>query len=84
MYRRYTHRGEKRKRFPPGSEVEITFPFMSRRVTGFLKPRISRLEEVAREAISGVSRRRVPLNVRAVAHLGEPLLLEGWDEDGFH
>lgn len=68
----------------PGSEVEIKIPFFVRKGDRIFKTRDRRLEEEAREGITGPSRRRIPLNVKAVAKIGQPFLLEGWDEDGYH
>jgi len=68
----------------PGSEVEINIPFFVRKGDRIFKTRDRRLEEEARERIRGPSRRRIPLNVRAVARIGKPFLLEGWDEDSHH
>ncbi len=76
--------GRKADEVSPGSEVEINVPFFVRKGDRIFKTRDQRLEEKAREGIAGPSTRRIPLSVRAVAKLGEPLLLEGWDQDGFH
>lgn len=75
--------GRKAEQVPPRSEVEITVPFHVQKGDRIFKTCDRRLAEQARETITGISRRRVPLYVRAVAHLGEPLLLEGRDQDGF-
>lgn len=77
-------RGRNAEEVTSGSEVEISVPFHVKKGDRVFKTHDQRLVELARGTISGVSRRRVPLNVRAVAHLGEPLLLEGRDEDGFN
>lgn len=77
-------RGRSTEQVPSGSELEISVPFHVKKGDRVFKTHDQQLVELARESISGVSRRRVPLNVRVVAHLGEPLLLEGRDEDGFH
>jgi putative protease len=76
--------GRKADEVLPGSEVEINIPFFVRRGDRVFKTRDRRLEEEAREGITGPSKRRIPLNMRAVARIGKPFLLEGWDEDGYH
>ena len=68
----------------PGSEVEINIPFFVRKGDRIFKTRDRKLEEEAWKGITGPSRRKIPLNVRAVARIGKPFLLEGWDEDGYH
>lgn len=78
----YTPGGEV-KQVPPQSQVEISVPFHVQKGDRIFKTRDQGLIEQARETITGISRRRIPLYVRAVARLGEPLLLEGRDEDGF-
>ena len=75
--------GRKAEQVSPGSQVEISVSFHVQKGDRIFKTHDRRLAEQAHETITGISRRRVPLYVRVVAHLGEPLLLEGRDEDGF-
>lgn len=75
--------GREAEQVSPGSQVDISVPFHVQKGDRIFKTRDQRLTEQARETITGISTRRVPLYVRVMAHLGEPLLLEGRDGDGF-
>ncbi|MEG3068619.1 MAG: peptidase U32 family protein [Syntrophaceticus schinkii] len=68
--------GRKAEQVSPGSQVEISVPFHVQKGDRIFKTHDRRLAEQALKTITGISRRRVPLYVRVVAHLGEPLLLE--------
>lgn len=65
-----------------GSEVEIIIPFTVRSGDRVFKTHDERLITEAQESFEGPSRRRIPISVRAVAHLGEPLYLTAQDVDG--
>lgn len=65
-----------------GDEVEIVIPFTVRSGDRVFKTHDERLITEAQESFEGPSRRRIPISVRAVAHLGEPFYLTAQDVDG--
>ncbi|AFV11559.1 peptidase U32 [Thermacetogenium phaeum DSM 12270] len=67
---------------PPGSDVQITVPFHVSPGDRVFKTHDRVLIEKARESFTGPSRRRTPITLRAVARIGEPFYLVGWDADG--